>query len=206
MSNCVDISPQHFVSCWLKYHEPQQGWSGQQKYQVCGKTSTKINRTEWITYAENSSQDSLSAWKLDTKRCQFVPFSDDQGTSKTPTQSKQKQSDNDNRSHESEAVMRLRQVFMWRHINSDSSRLLFGLSCDGGTKLWPVLHWLRHYWAISVRGRVMPRHLTLGCFDVLQHLGWSALKTSCLHTISLSQMVVCVVMLMCVCYWTCQTW
>lgn len=81
-----------------------------------------------------------------------------------------KQSDNDNRSHERGALMLLIQVFMWRHINSDSSRLLFGLSCDGGTKLWPVVHWLRHYWAISVWGSVMPRHPTLGCFDI-----WSTL-------------------------------
>lgn len=167
--------------------------------EVPGMQQNNENQLDWRNYVENVPQDSLSVWKLDTKRCQFVPFSDDQGTSKTPTQSKQKQSDNDNRSDESEAVMRLRWVFMWRHINSDSSRLLFGLSCDGGTKLWPVLHWLRHYWAISVCGGVMPRHLTLGCFDVLQHLGWSALKTSRLHTISLSQMsavAVCVVMLM----------
>lgn len=93
--------------------------------------------------------------------------------------------------------MRLRQVFMWRHINSDSSRLLFGLSCDGGTKLWPVLHWLRHYWAIFVRGSVMPHHLTLGCFETLRHLSWSAPKTSCLHAISFSYTHVCL------CVWLC---
>lgn len=75
----------------------------------------------------------------------FEGIISDQSTSRIRTWRERKQSDNDTRSHESEALMRLRQVFMWRHINSDSSRLLFGHSCDGGTKLWPVVHWLRHY-------------------------------------------------------------
>lgn len=70
----------------------------------------------------------------------------DQAESKT----RRKQSGNDGGSQKSEALMRLRQRFTWRHINSDSRRLLFGLGADGGTELWPAVHPPRRYWATSV--------------------------------------------------------
>lgn len=78
-----------------------------------------------------------------------------------------------------------RQVFMCRHINRQWQQQA-AVWTDGGTKLWPVVHRLRHYWAISVWGGVMSCHLTLGCFDKMLHLSWSVLKTPCAHNITFS--------------------
>lgn len=113
-------------------------------------------------------------------------------------------SHNDGRSQKSDALMRLRQLFTWRRINSDSRRLLFGLSCDGGMALWPVLHPLRRYRATAVWGGVMPPHLTLDSFDKRQHLSGGLLKTPRPHTISFSyrrwlSLPHCLCLCVCVC-------
>lgn len=78
-----------------------------------------------------------------------------------------------------------RPVFKCRHINRQWQQQA-AVRADGGTKLWPVVHWLRHYWAISVCGSVMSCHLTLGRFDKMLHLSWSVLKTPCAHNITFS--------------------
>ena len=96
----------------------------------------------------------------------------------------------------------LRQVFICRHLNRQWQQQA-AVWTDGGTKLWPVVHRRRHYWAISVWGGVMPCHLTPGRSDRLLHLSRSVWRTSCTHTISFSYsccrgLVSCTVCL-CVC-------
>ena len=102
----------------------------------------------------------------------------------------------------------LRQVLLCRHLNRQWQQQA-AVWTDGGTKLWPVVHRRRHYWAISVWGGVMPCHLTPGRSDRLLHLSRSVLKTSCTHTISFSYsccqgLVSCTVCLCgCVCVCVC---
>lgn len=98
----------------------------------------------------------------------------------------------------------LRQVFICRHLNRQWQQQA-AVWTDGGTKLWPVVHRRRHYWAISVWGGVMPCHLTPGRSDRLLHLRRSVLRTSCTHTpsVSLTHVVEDLSHVQCVCVCVC---